>query len=138
MKLLVVVSALVCLFVAGGCATPLGFEPSSMLPAVDPKARISYDDNENSLIEIEIEHMAQPSRLNPPRLVYVVWAEPEEGRILPLGQLRVNNNRKGVFNGVTALERFRILISAEHDPRVTEPSEPLMLVSDFVTPDLGN
>jgi hypothetical protein len=135
MKRLALTSALLGLLVSAGCATPLAFGPSPVLPAIDPQARVRSDDNRNSLIEIEIEHMAPPSRLSPPRSVYVVWVEGEEGRILPLGQLRVGDDREGSFRGVTALDRFRILISAEHDPQATHPSQPYMLVSEFVTQD---
>ena len=65
----------------------------------------------------------------------IVWAEGEEGRILPLGQLRVNEDREGQFRGVTAFDRFRILISAEVDPQAAHPSQPYMLVSDFIFSD---
>lgn len=129
---------LACALAASGCASaPLMFENSSVLPAADPRATISQDENLNHLVEIQVEHMAQASRLSPPRMVYVVWAEGEEGRILPLGQLRVNEDRKGAFRGVTALDRFRILISAEVDPQASHPSQPYMLVSDFVLPAKG-
>jgi hypothetical protein len=122
-----------CGLLAAGCAyQELGFALSPVLPAAYPNARIRQDVNENQLVEIEIEHMAPPGHLSPPRSVYVVWAEGDEGRILPLGQLRVGEDREGHFRGVTALERFRILISAEIDPQATQPSQPYMLVSDFV------
>ena len=135
MKLLAIVMGL-CLLSSAGCAShQLTFENSSVRPAADPRARISQDENHNSLVEIEIEHMAQASRLSPPRMVYVVWAEGEEGRILPLGQLRVNEDRLGQFRGVTALDPFRILISAEVDPQAAHPSQPYMLVTDFTLPD---
>lgn len=122
-----------CGLLAAGCASyELGFALSPELPAANPKARIRQDANENQLVEIEIEHMAPPEHLSPPRSVYVVWAEGDEGRLLPLGQLRVREDREGHFEGVTALERFRILISAEIDPQAAQPSQPYMLVSDFV------
>lgn len=122
-----------CGLLAAGCASrELAFALSPALPAAHPNARIRQDANENQLVEIEIEHMAPAEHLSPPRVVYVVWAEGDGGRILPLGQLRVGEDREGHFRGVTALERFRILISAELDPQVTQPSQPYMLVSDFV------
>ena len=99
--------------------------------------KIRLDQNENTLVELQLEHIAPADKLWPPKAVYVVWAEDTEGQVFQLGQLRVNEKREAHFNGTTALERFRLLITAEDEPRPEQPSQPYMLGTDFFSARRG-
>ncbi len=126
-------AVLTCFVLLGaGCATQrFAFQASPLQPAADAMVKIRLDQNQNTLVELELEHVAPADKLWPPRLVYVVWAEDTEGQIFQLGQLRVNEKREASFNGTTALERFRLVITAEDEPRPEEPSQPYMLATEF-------
>lgn len=127
-----------CLFVFSGCmAQKVIFQGSPLQPAADATATIRVDQNENTLVELVLDHIAPAAKLWPPRALYVVWAEDSEGEIQQLGKLRVNDRRKAHFQGTTALDRFRLLITAEDDPRPEQPSQPYMLATDYFSPDGG-
>lgn len=130
--------AIVCLLVGAGCAsTKVAFQTSPLAPAAVASAKVRLDGNQNTLVEVKLEHAAPAPMLWPPRQVYVVWAEGTEGRLFQLGQLRVNEDRSGHFEGTTALERFRLLITAEDDPHPERPSQPYVLATDFVSAQPG-
>lgn len=121
-----------CVWLGAGCAVQrVAFQASPLQPAADGKVKVRVDQNQNTLVELELEHIAPAEKLWPPKSVYVVWAEDTEGGIFQLGQLRVNRKRKASFKGTTALERFRLVITAEDEPWPEEPSQPHMLATDF-------
>ncbi len=127
-----------CLFAVSGCmAQNVMFQGSPLQPAADARATIRVDQNENTLVELELEHIAPAEKLWPPRALYVVWVEDSEGEIQQLGKLRVNDERKAHFQGTTELERFRLLITAEDNPRPEQPSQPYMLATDYFSADDG-
>lgn len=127
-----------CLLASAGCAThKVRFEGSPLLPAADAKVEIRTDQNQNTLVELKLRYVAPAEKLWPPKNVYVVWAQSEEGEIFQLGQLRVNEEREGHLNATTALDRLRLLITAEEEPRPEKPSLPYVLATDYFTPRTG-
>lgn len=126
-----------CLGASLGCAGHVVvFQDSPELPAALATATIRSDENRNTLVELELQHVAPAAKLWPPRSTYIVWAESSEGRIFQLGQLHVNERREGSFRGTTALDHLRLIITAENDPRPEQPSTPYMLATDFFSAEL--
>ena len=124
-----------CLFFSAGCATTkVAFEGSPLQPAADAKAKVHLDENRNAIIELDLKYVAPAEKLWPPRALYVVWAESSEGRVIHLGQLIVNEDREGHFNGTTAFDNFRLVITAEDEPMPEHPSQPWMLATDYFSP----
>ncbi len=127
-----------CVVLGAGCAVQrVAFQASPLQPAADAMVEVRIDRNQNTLVELKLKHVAQAEKLWPPKSVYVVWAEDTEGGIFQLGQLRVNKRREASFNGTTALERFRLVITAEDEPRPQEPSQPHMLATEFFSARRG-
>ncbi len=127
-----------CVLLGAGCAAQrVAFQASPLQPAADAMVKVRIDQNQNTLVQLELEHVAPAEKLWPPKSVYVVWAEDTKGEIFQLGQLRVNEKREASFNGTTALERFRLVITAEDGPRPEEPSQPHMLATDFFSARKG-
>ncbi len=121
-----------CVVLGAGCAVQkVAFQASPLQPAADAMVKVRIDRNQNTLVELKLKHVAPAEMLWPPKSVYVVWAEDTEGGLIQLGQLRVNKRREASFKGTTALERFRVVITAEDEPRPEEPSQPHMLATDF-------
>ena len=121
-----------CVVLGAGCAVQkVAFQASPMQPAADAMVKVRIDRNQNTLIQLKLKHVAPAEKLWPPKSFYVVWAEDTKGGIFQLGQLRVNRKRKASFKGTTVLERFRLVITAEDEPRPEEPSQPHMLATDF-------
>lgn len=70
------------------CSTKVRFITSQVVPAARGYAKISRDENKNYSIDIEIENLAEPSRLKPSKAAYVVWMETVDNGIKNLGQLK--------------------------------------------------
>lgn len=113
-----------------GCAQTIAMRGTPEVPAALGEAKVSKDDNGNTVIAIEVNHLAPPENLNPRKSVYVVWAQAPQGRTINLGQMTVGSNRVGEFRGVTPLHQFRILITAEDIPAVASPGKHEILMTD--------
>lgn len=113
-----------------GCAQTVAFRASPDVPAASGEAKVSKDNNGNSLVKIEIAYLAPPENLPPARSVYVVWAQAPQGRTVNLGQMLVGANRVGKFTGITPLNQYRILVSAEDLPSVATPSKQEILSTE--------
>lgn len=97
-------------------------------PAARADLRIGSDANDNTTIDLRVRHLAEPQRLSPPRNVYMVWIQPR-GRDVPelLGQLQVDRRLEGRLRTVTPYREFELMVTAEDDTVVTEPSGQLAL-----------
>lgn len=53
-------------------ATKVAFQTSTIVPAVRGDVKVKKNDNKNYLIKIELENLAEVSRLEPSKKAYVV------------------------------------------------------------------
>ena len=60
------------------CSKSVSFLTSSIVPAARGTVKIKVDNNKNYSIDISISDLAEVSRLNPPRLTYIVWMVTEQ------------------------------------------------------------
>lgn len=105
------------------CATrTVRLTPSAIVPAADATAKVGTDDNGNTSVELKVEHLAKPENLTPPATAYVVWFEPSGQAAQNQGVLRVDQDLKAEFRGITPYRTFSVLITAEGDPRAMSPS----------------
>ena len=121
------------LFLVSGCAQTVAFRASPDVSAASGEAKVSKDNNGNSLVKIEIAYLAPPANLSPAKSVYVVWAQAPQGRTVNLGQMLVGNNRVGKFTGITSLNQFRIMVTPEDLPAVATPSKQEILSTEVFT-----
>jgi hypothetical protein len=118
------------------CATNFPFQPSTASPAAAGNVHAERDDNGNSWVELEIQHLALPGTLNPARSTYVVWAESQFGRQVLLGQIKVQKDRSASWEGTVPFEKFRMILTAEDIAWPERPREPYVVQTDFV--EAGN
>jgi hypothetical protein len=119
--------------VAAGCATTtVPFRLAPAQPAATGEVKIRPEPNGDAFVEMTVEHLASPSRLTPPRAVYLVWAQDLEGRAALLGQLAVNRKLEASWEGTVPFESFRLLVTAEDFAAPLEPGTPEVLVTEFV------
>jgi hypothetical protein len=125
--------AIVCAFGAGcaGIKVPLQSGPNN--PAARGTLRVSTEDNQNTGIEVEVNHLAEPSRINPGASSYVVWVQPRatESQAQNLGALQVDRNLQGKLKTVIPYQDFRVFITAEPSAMVNEPSGDPVLWADI-------
>jgi hypothetical protein len=123
---LVVLTLAVAVPFANAKKFPLVASPS--VPSTGGHVETGKDDNGNTKVKVEVEHLAPPANLTPPKTVYVVWFQ-ERGATSPTvqGQLRPDKKQRAKFESVTPMKTFDIVITAETEPQPTKPSEAEVL-----------
>ena len=114
------------------CASNIPFQPSTASPAAAGDVHAKIDDNGNSWVELELEHLALPGTLTPPRATYVVWAESQFGRQVLLGQIKVVEDRSASWEGTVPFDKFRMILTAEDIAWPERPREPYVVQTDYV------
>jgi hypothetical protein len=126
-----VVAALL-MFSFTSCAKKMAFMASSIVPAAQGTVKVKTDNNKNYAIQIEIDNLADPGRLTPPREIYVVWMETGQETAKNLGQIKTSSsmfskNLKASFETVSSVKPIKIFITAENDPNVQNPDWEVVL-----------
>ena len=119
-KLVMLVTILFTIFSLSSCAKKLTFGTSSIVPAAEGSVKIKSDKNKNTSIDLSVDRLADPSRLNPPKKTYVVWMETESNGTKNIGSL---NTSSGLLSGkmksslktVTPFKPTGFFITAEDD-----------------------
>ena len=122
-KLVLLVTILFTIFSLNSCAKKLTFGTSSIVPAAEGSVKIKSDKNKNTSIDLSVDRLADPSRLNPPKKTYVVWMETEGNGTKNIGSL---NTSSGLLSGkmksslktVTPFKPTGFFITAEDDASV--------------------
>lgn len=112
-----------------GCAKTVELPPSSDLPAATGEVKVSKDDNNNTRLDLKVQHFAPPQRLQPPKSLYVVWVKTPNGEMHNVGQLNVNDDLEGELKATTPYEVFVVVITAENFATVTQPSQQVVLTT---------
>lgn len=112
------------------CAKKVVFPTSQVLPAADAVVKIDKNDNNNYELKLEVENMAQPDRLNPPRKTYVVWMVSERNGTINMGNLKINRKLNGSIEAVTPFKPICFFITAEEEQDVDSPSTQVVLNSE--------
>lgn len=126
-----------CLIVALLCTAAWAGEvplvASSLVPAAAGKISYEHDRNRNLKVEIKTKHLAEPERLTPAKNCYVVWIRTNDGQTQNAGVLRVNSDLDGSFTTTTPAKAFDVLITAEENPSVSQPSGPEIMHGSIQT-----
>jgi hypothetical protein len=114
------------------CSKKVRFNTSQVVPAARGYAKISRDDNKNYAIEVEIENLAESTRLQPPKAVYVVWVETVDNGIKNLGQLKSSSGfftsgLTGTLDAVTPFKPKRVFVTAEDRSNIDYPGSQAVL-----------
>ena len=92
------------------------------VPAARGQVDVGRDKNGNTKVELEVEHLAGPENLTPPRTTYVVWFQESGAEPLNQGALKPNKSLKATFKSITPLKNFAVFVTAEADPNTKSPS----------------
>jgi len=103
------------------CASTAMFPVSVTVPAAVIKATKKQDPNNNYVIELIAENLAEASRLDPPMNNYSVWIVTSNGDTKNVGQLSNKNARKAVLKTLTPFNVKEIFITAEKQGNLTAP-----------------
>jgi phage terminase large subunit-like protein len=92
------------------------------VPAARGQVDVGRDKNGNTKVEVEVEHLAAPENLTPPRTAYVVWFQERGSEPLNQGALRPNKSLNATFKTITPLKSFDVFVTAESDANSKSPS----------------
>jgi hypothetical protein len=127
--------AMILIFSFFSCATRVSFLNSAVVPAARGSVKIKTDKNNNYNIKISISGLAESSRLQPPKLTYIVWMITDRDLTKNTGQLIsskgfLSKELKGSFETVSSDKPVKIFITAEDDASVQNPGEQVVLSTD--------
>lgn len=114
------------------CSRKMTFLNSSVVPAAQGLVKVKTDKNKNYVIKVEVEGLADVSRLQPPKKTYVVWMETDQGKTENLGQLLssagfMSKHMKASLETVSSFNPARIYITAEDDAGIQYPGRQIVL-----------
>lgn len=118
----------------GSCSTKLNFLNSTVVPAAKGVVKISKDANKNYSINVKVTNLAEPSRLQPQKKLYLVWSVTKDNVTKNIGQL---NSRRGFFSSsleaelktVSPFKPNHVFITAENDSDIRIPIGTVVLTT---------
>ena len=87
------------------------------------------DKNGNVDIEVLVQHLSTPSKVESDASVYVVWLQPNNAEIQNLGALKVDDDLVGTFNSTTPHSSFELSITPEPSARMSAPTHDAVFSS---------
>lgn len=114
------------------CSRKMTFQNSSIVPAAQGSVKVKNDKNKNYVIKVEVDGLADVSRLQPPKKTYVVWMETDHGKTENLGQLLssagfMSKHMKASLETVSSFNPSKIYITAEDDADIQYPGKQIVL-----------
>ncbi|WP_426063106.1 hypothetical protein [Flavobacterium sp. DSP2-3-1] len=134
-KIFISALALIVFLSFASCSKNIAFQNSSIVPAAQGKVSVKKDSNKNNAIKIEITNLAEVTRLQPSKNVYVVWMETEDSVVKNIGQIKsdtgfMSSKLKANFETVTSFAPVKIFITAEDNADVQYPGMQLVLTTN--------
>jgi hypothetical protein len=131
-KLFVGVVATMMLLSFSSCGKNIAFQNSIVVPAATGSVKVTKDSNKNYLIKIKISDLAEVTRLQPSKKVYVVWMETDESITKNIGQINsdtgfLSSKLRATFETVTAFKPSKVFITAEDDADIQYPGMQMIL-----------
>jgi hypothetical protein len=96
-------------------------------PAATGNVSVDTDDNGNSKIKVNVDHLANPASLSPAETTYVVWIQQRGAQPQNAGVIQVNKDLKGEFETTTPSRSFDVFVTAEANRNATAPSGSTVL-----------
>lgn len=104
---------------------------AASVPSAKGTVQINQDRNKNTQLDMKVEHLANPSALTPPAIVYVVWIQENGQPAENKGELRVDGNLNGEFKTVSPYKAFTVFVTAEQSPQVQSPTGEQLLTAQI-------
>ena len=114
---------------AGGPGSSTELATSAKVPAAQGQLSVKDAGNNNTGVELRIQHLANPYNIDRGATTFMVWAKPfaESARVYPLGALTVNKDLSAELNATTPFKDFEVFVTAESSSQVQEPQGDRLL-----------
>jgi len=125
------------LFYFSSCARKINFQSSSVVPAARGDVKVKKDNNNNYSIQISLNDLSEPKRLQPSKNTYVVWMETANNVTKNIGQINsstsfLSSKLKASFETVSSTKPTKIFLTAEDDAGIQYPgSQVVLTTNDF-------
>jgi hypothetical protein len=127
----VLFTGLITIVFFSNCAKKIAFNISPVEPAAQASIKVKKDKNKNYVIDLNVVHLADPSRLSPARENYTVWIDTENNGKKNIGQLVVSaGSLKGSLNAMTPFKPTKVFITAENSAGIEYPGTFVVLTTD--------
>ena len=119
-------------FMLPSCARKMSFETSNVVPAAEGSVKVKKNKNKNYDINLSVIRLADPSRLDPPKKVYIVWMNTERNGTKEVGQLNTSSSllsktMKSSLKTSVPFQPTGFFITAEDDADMHSPSGQVVL-----------
>ncbi|GAB3901259.1 hypothetical protein GCM10028825_53340 [Spirosoma agri] len=106
------------------------FGTSSIVPAASGEVHVKKDKNKNYIVSVDVQNLAEASKLTPSKNIYLVWAESSEESAKKLGQLVPTGKvLKAELKATTIAEPRTVFITAEDNADVLYPDGQIILTT---------
>lgn len=136
-KTALLIAMVIFLIPVASCAQNVKFLNSTVTPAAQGSVKVKKDSNKNYRIKIHIVNLAEPARLTPPKIAYVVWMVEGDNAPQNIGQIKtstaiLSNKLKADFESVSVVRPTKIFITAENDAKMQYMySEVILTTNNF-------
>jgi len=117
------------------CSQKVSFLTSSVVPAARGTVKVSRDKNKNYVIKINIYNLAEVSRLQPPKMCYVVWLITDRNELRNIGMIKsseaaLSSKLTASYESVSSFKPVKIFITAENDPNTPSPDQMTIITTN--------
>jgi outer membrane protein OmpA-like peptidoglycan-associated protein len=115
-----------------GSTSKLEFQGTDLLPQVTGEAKV-ISKRQLTDVHVDVENLRPAKSLDRAYLTYVLWSISPEGHAKNIGEL-VEHDGKASLHTTTDMQAFALIITAEPDFAVAEPSE-MVVAQNILRPD---
>ncbi len=119
-----------------GNSASWALQASAKVPAASGQVTVSQESQDNHIVNVSVQHLAEPEKAFPGTSNYVVWLVPTSAGGNPenVGVLQLDADLKGHVQARTPFRSFRVVITAEQRANVTSPSDNRVLTTAVALP----
>jgi hypothetical protein len=137
MKLGYVFGGSLMVLAALGCAGSSKYQVTGSARAPDADGRITVEKVEggNSMVKLDLDHLAPPERMEKGATTYVVWFHRQGAPPARVGQLAYDTGKRmGTMRATTTDRQFDVVVTAEPSGAVAAPSNVVVFEKQVETP----
>ena len=109
-------------------STPVDFKGTVLMPFAKGEARVERKKGVVS-ISAKFDKVSSATMYGAPYLTYVLWAVTPEGRADNLGEIQMSG-MKGKVDGASSFQAFAMIVTAEPDFAVGQPSDVVVMENE--------
>ncbi|HVR76084.1 MAG TPA: hypothetical protein VMT52_17265 [Planctomycetota bacterium] len=108
--------------------TPHSTSPGLLSPASTGSITARADPNNNTVVEVKVDHLPPPGNIDPGLTAFVVWIRPRAGSdYANAGQLKLNPDRTGVLTTTSPHPDIDVMVTGESSSTASSPSRFVIL-----------